>query len=460
MDKNLFQRIKEYENSEPVRFHVPSHKGRGENELHCFGMDITELDFSDNLNSPSDVIEIEEQRAAKIFGVQRTIFTVNGATAGIIASIIASVKDGEKLLLPFNSHISCYYGAIHSGADIVRLPVADHAGGVSYAEIQEAVQRNSNIKACVITNPTYYGCCNDIKKICAFLKQHNIIAIVDESHGTHFNFSDAYPLSALKTDADIVIHSGHKTINGLTQTALIHILTGRVKEEDVRFHLRMLQSTSPSYILLLSLIRAVNELNNMDNALFNIKLWYNNIYKDLFGSGIFRLLNYEKFLNQTAYDYDPLKICLSIENTCKTGYELMTRIQQKFNILGEMAEIDKILFAAGLHSKQEDFRLLSDALLHFDQVLPKGRNDQFESVFIIPERIMPIKEAANSAYEYRELNDCAGEISADFITVYPPGCPYIIPGERIDNIICEQLQKIPIRNITGIKHNKVKTVKR
>lgn len=460
MDKNLFQRIKEYENRKAVRFHVPSHKGIGDNELHCFGMDITELDFSDNLNSPSDVIENEEQRAAEIFGAKRTIFTVNGASAGIMASIMASVKEGEKLLLPFNSHISCYYGAVHSGADIVRLAVSDHVGGVSYTEIQEAVQWNSNIKACVITNPTYYGCCNDIKKICALLKQHNIIIIVDESHGTHFNFSDDYPLSALKTDADIVIHSGHKTINGLTQTALIHILSDRVKEEDVRFHLRMLQSTSPSYILLLSLIKAVNELNNMDNTLFNIKLWYNNIYKDLFGSGIFKLLNYEKFLNQTAYDYDPLKICISIANTCTTGYELMSHIQREFNIFGELAENDKILFAAGLHSKQEDFRLLSDALLHFDQMLPKGHNNQIEGMFTLPEKIMPIKEAAKSAYEYRELKNCAGEISADFITVYPPGCPYIIPGEKIDNSICEQLAKIPTRCITGIKHNKVKTVKR
>jgi arginine/lysine/ornithine decarboxylase len=161
--KNLRSQIEQYQMENPVRFHIPAHKGRMTDNLFCgiAPYDITELDFSDNLNMPVDVLREEEERAADVFGVKKTIFTVNGASAAVMAAILATVGENECLLVPSNSHVSCYYGAIHAGAKVVRCSVNDPIVGITLDEITNIINARSDIKTCVITSPTYYGCVAD-----------------------------------------------------------------------------------------------------------------------------------------------------------------------------------------------------------------------------------------------------------------------------------------------------------
>lgn len=53
--------------------------------------------------------------------------------------------------------------------------------------------------------------------------------------------------------ADVVIHSLHKTLPSLTQTALIHFNGNRIDRERLRYYLTVYQSSSPSYILMSSM---------------------------------------------------------------------------------------------------------------------------------------------------------------------------------------------------------------
>ena len=90
--------------------------------------------------------------------------------------------------------------------------------------------------------------------------------IVDEAHGAHFGFHPYFPRNANEKGADIVIQSIHKTLPSLTQTALIHMNGQIVDRESVRMYLHMLQSSSPSYILMASIDECIDMLENYRDA--------------------------------------------------------------------------------------------------------------------------------------------------------------------------------------------------
>ena len=81
------------------------------------------------------------------------------------------VGEGEKILLPSDSHISCYYGAMHAGAKISRLSLNDHICGISADELKNALNKEPDIKAVLVTSPTYFGCAANLKNISDILKE-------------------------------------------------------------------------------------------------------------------------------------------------------------------------------------------------------------------------------------------------------------------------------------------------
>lgn len=74
--------------------------------------------------------------------------------------------------------------------------------------------------------------------------------LVDEAHGAHFAASERFPISALALGADIVVQSAHKTLPAMTMASFLHVKSSLVEIEKVNRYLRMLQSSSPSYLLL------------------------------------------------------------------------------------------------------------------------------------------------------------------------------------------------------------------
>src|SRR5690606_11772732 len=81
----------------------------------------------------------------------------------------------------------------------------------------------------------------------------NIPVLVDEAHGAHLVANRMFPPSALDLGADVVVQSAHKTLPAMTMASFLHIKSNLVNVEKVNHYLRMLQSSSPSYLLLASL---------------------------------------------------------------------------------------------------------------------------------------------------------------------------------------------------------------
>src|SRR4028119_2298135 len=108
--------------------------------------------------------------------------------------------------------------------------------------------------------PTYYGVCGDVSAIAQIAHQYNIPLLVDEAHGPHFTFHPDLPPSALSAGADLTVQSIHKVLCAFTQAAMLHVQGSKVEVNKVSRALQLLQSTSPSYLLLASLDAARQQM--------------------------------------------------------------------------------------------------------------------------------------------------------------------------------------------------------
>ena len=125
----LLDAIVDYTTNRPVYFKIPGHRyekgisprwrqwtGDG-----IFRFDLTEAEGLDDLHEPEGVIREAQELAAEVFQAKKTYFLVNGTTCGNEAMVLASVKEGEKIMVARNAHKSVLMGLTLSGAVPVYL---------------------------------------------------------------------------------------------------------------------------------------------------------------------------------------------------------------------------------------------------------------------------------------------------------------------------------------------------
>jgi arginine decarboxylase len=247
-------------------FYTPGHK-RGQG-IHpplsallgtaAFRADLPELPELDNLFAPEGVIRDAQDLAAKVFGADRTWFLVNGSTCGIEAAVLATCNPGDKIILPRNSHQSAIAALILSGAVPIFVqpeydPDWEIAHSIPSSDVAAALERHPDTKAVMMVYPTYYGVCGDVEAIAQLAHHYQIPLIVDEAHGAHFAFHSELPIPALAAGADVSIQSIHKVLGAMTQASMLHLRSHYVNPDRVNRALQLVQSTSPSYLLLASL---------------------------------------------------------------------------------------------------------------------------------------------------------------------------------------------------------------
>jgi len=270
----LIDRLKEYGKSDFYAFHMPGHKRQEELGItlfpNPFSVDITEIDGFDNLHHPEGILKESMERAAAVYGADRTYYLVNGSTCGILAAISSAVSDGKKLLMARNSHKSAYHAAMlnRMETEYIYPEIIEESGiqgGIEPGELRRILEadKENRIGAVFLTSPTYEGIVSDIKSLAEIVHERGIPLIVDEAHGAHFAFYEGegenrqtgrlFPRSALHCGADLVIQSIHKTLPSLTQTAVLHLKEGIADRERLEFYLRIYQSSSPSYVMMASI---------------------------------------------------------------------------------------------------------------------------------------------------------------------------------------------------------------
>lgn len=438
---------------ERVSFHMPGHKGRpplpqqGALGTAWWRADLTEVPGLDELGHPKGVLSDLEQKACRIWGAAESIISVNGATAGLTAAMLAMASRGSTVLVPRNAHRSVIQGLVLSGLfPLWYEPVWDDEWGVWGPVTSTSVERlleksGGETAGLVVVSPTYAGALSEIEGIADHCRKRGIPLVVDEAHGAHFVPGSVMPPSAVSAGADVVIHSLHKSIAGLTQTGMIHISQDSlIGADSMRMALSLLQSTSPSYILMASIEQALAQVEGSHGrkALTRLYSQCQRLKQEL--PAAFRVY-------QPAYGCDPTHVMLSSEGVeAQTIYDYLC----DQGIFPETVLGGGVLLMLGLGTVDADLDVLIEALQRFARQLeplavpaepPAKVCRPLEStqilsprqVFLLPSQMMPAREAV-------------GKIAAETIAPCPPGTALVIAGQRVPAEILEatDLQRLRV----------------
>ncbi|MBR6050823.1 MAG: aminotransferase class I/II-fold pyridoxal phosphate-dependent enzyme [Clostridia bacterium] len=412
--------------------HMPGHKRKTPAKYLkklAADIDITEIDGFDDLHCPSGLIAEAEERAAALWGAQKSHILVGGSTVGILAGIYSFLDPSDEVLVARNCHKSVYHAVeICGSTPRYIVPERDEKTGIYLSvdpeKVAAALDYFKKIKLVVITSPTYEGVISDIPAIADICHKRGVAMLVDEAHGAHLDLSDKFAGGAVKAGADVVVQSLHKTLPSLTQTAIAHV-GGFCDKDKFARALDVFETSSPSYLLMASADGCVDYIKN--NGKMFAK-WSAAI--DSFRDGAKKLTHLSLF-NGGTFASDKSKIVVTTAGTSISGFELMKKLREEYDIELEMASEKYAVAMTGMFDTKSTLGKLIRALTKIDKTLTAAEASDITSVDLPVYAITP-KEAVILPCEAVFAGEAEGEISAEYVWAYPPGTPLIVPGEVID----------------------------
>ncbi len=444
--ERLYRALEIYSQEDYYPFHMPGHKRNPDtvNTDLPFDRDITEIDGFDNLHHPEGILKKAQETAASVYDTKECYYSVNGSTAALLAAVSATVPRNGQILVARNCHKAVYHALyLRNLIPTYVYPQMDPKwwinGGISSDKVERALAENPEIKAVLLTSPTYDGVVSDIEKIAEIVHRYEIPLIVDEAHGAHFHFSNYFPTSAAELGADLVIQSFHKTLPSMTQTAVLHNCSDRVDSRLIRRFMGIYQSSSPSYILMASMDACMEKMSSDGNEMFReFTKILEKARRRLSECKYIRLVSPE-IGTAGVFDYDRSKLLFSTRYASMTGSELAQILLAKYHIQVEMETEHYVLALAAVGDSGEGFERLCQAIEEINQEEAQKKKEKRETeepkagrtAYTSLSQFMSITEAMESESEIRKLEESVGRISAEFGYLYPPGIPLIVPGEQI-----------------------------
>ena len=446
MDKDfLISKLCGYSKTKVVPMHMPGHKRNTEacEYLKILGgeIDITEIHGFDDLNDPHGIFAKSETIASELWKSGRTLYSVNGSTSCILAAVRAVCGVGRRVIVARNCHKSVYHAVeLCSLEPFFVMPDSSEDWGICTSvdprKIEDAVEKCPDAAAVILTSPTYEGVISDIASICDIAHAHGIPVIVDEAHGAHLGLFGVFPDGAVACGADAVVHSLHKTLFSLTQTAVLHIQGDLIDYGEAARQMAVFQTSSPSYILSASIDGCVRTMACDGEKILsdwrqNLEIFYDRL-RDLKNIRIFGADGTEK-----VFLRDPGKILIS----CCDGEKLSCCLRDEFGIEAEAASLQNVLLMTGAGDTKESLGTLADAITAIDKEPCEGLSYRVKNPVHVPERAMTVGDALKGKSEYASVCSSVGRISAGYVWIQPPGIPLVIPGEAIDDETVEILER-------------------
>lgn len=432
---------------ELASFHTPGHKGRDIRGGSSRGAlsrtrDLTELPGLDELARPAGVLQDIERRAAALWQAGASMISVGGASSGLIAALLAAASRGREVLVPRNAHRSILHGLVLSGlAPVWYEPIWDQRWGVwgavspVCAEKLLASVADRPVAGMIVVSPTYAGAVSDLEPIASMCHAQDIALIVDEAHGAHFLADVAMPTSALAAGADVVVHSLHKTLSGLTQSGMVHVSSeSLIPADQIRGCLNLVQTSSPSYLLMSSIEDVVELMSSQDG-------------RDRLGGviGMSARLRHcvehmEGFeLYKTRLGTDPAHVFIGLtDGDPKELYDYLI----EHRVFPEALLGSGVLFMLGVGSEEEDIDFLVNCLDDFQKTLPRAmpQSVPLKAVIWRPseiEQVLTPRQASLMPSQVVSVKDAIGRICAESVAPCPPGIPVCAPGQRVQPHVLE-----------------------
>ncbi|MEN9406520.1 MAG: hypothetical protein RLZ12_804 [Bacillota bacterium] len=437
----LFEMLLAHASSLQGSFYVPGHKhGALFDEAAApwfrklLDLDATEVGELDDLHDPQGVIAAAQKLAAEAFGAKGTFFLVGGTTLGNLAAVLALCTAGDELVMQRSSHQSLFHAAMLSRAVVHFLPLTlDKRTGlelpIDVVDLERILSRKP-VKAVVLTSPSYFGLVQPLKAVAALCHSYQVPLIVDEAHGAHFAFNEDLPAAALAEGADIAIQSTHKTLTSLTMSSMLHFQGNLVNPERIQGWLRMLASSSPSYLLMASLDVTRRLFVLHGEQLLKQSLALINKYRST--------LN--QFCNMLLLETDePFRWVLAIRGAQGV---LVGQLLTKKKIFPELVLPDKVLFLFSAATNEQELQALVRALTLIDRQLSKqGPFVQEQMLTAYPgSTISYATWSCNQPYELVPLVRAVGRRVVRPIIIYPPGIPLLCAEEKVSALLKEKIE--------------------
>lgn len=401
-----------------------------------------------------------------------------------VAGALSTAADGEQedgagIILGIAGEVEPVdVAAALCNGDAINLCDAATAQDPNMANAQSktTAEQGNFISTVVITSPTYEGVSSNIKEIAEICHENGASLIVDAAHGAHFpflygnNLIDGNPamesgVKPKKTtnggqakarlrgirwrdylSADAIVVSLHKTLPALTQTALLLLPEGsRIPKDRIADALHIFQTSSPSYVLMASVAKCLRLMRNEREHPSLLKKYTDAL--EMFFDACSNLTRFRVLGDgqEKAETRDMCKLLIYDAKSEYSGKEIMDILRWDYQIELEMASFRYALAISTVADTDEDLSRLYHALKDMEEKarqtaenpMPKSAFGQpsvkavNKTVNIAPETVLPLAKAFNAPREYVPLERAKKRIAANFVSIYPPGTPVLVPGERV-----------------------------
>jgi arginine decarboxylase len=454
----LLEALQAFTTQSQTLFCTPGHRqGKGviDSIAALLGHTVFQSDLPDlpglNLFDETGILAESQALAAEAFSADRTWFLVNGSSGGVMAAILATCGAGDKIILPRTAHQSAIAGLILSGAQPIFInpeydAARDLVGCPTPEMIEETLAVHPDTKAVFIISPTYQGICADIEAIAAITHAYNIPLIVDEAHGAHFGFHPDLPRSAITAGADLVIQSTHKVLSAFTQAAMLHLKSKYLGAEQVQKTLQILQSTSPSNLLLVSLDAARQQMATQGHELLDKTLTLANTARSQLQNLSLSVLDPTHTHRPGFYDLDMTRLTVDVSSLGINGFTADEFLQTQ-NLMCELPTFQAVTFIFTIGTTESDVNHLIEVFQKLvndsaKQDNPRSLPQMIERSLPHNEMLLTPREAFFSHSHAIAREQAQGQISSEIICPYPPGIPILLPGEVITASTLDTLNKV------------------
>ncbi|MEG2604603.1 MAG: aminotransferase class I/II-fold pyridoxal phosphate-dependent enzyme [Clostridia bacterium] len=429
--------------------HMPGAQGKAPfGRWNPYRLETTELGITDDLYRPSGAIARAQALAAKSAGAADTLLLHGGSTAGIHAMLLYAARRGDEVILPRNTHISAIQLCAVAGLVPAFASPSYTAAGRPYTTPESylrAMEEHPRARAALVVRPDYYGLMPDLRAIARLAHERGMLLLCDEAHGAHLNW-DAQAENALACGADLCVQSAHKTLPALNAGAWLHAARG-VDVQRLRGVLRMVQTSSPSFVAMLALddARAWMDAHGA-RACADLRAAAADFHRAAAALG---------YLDGQAAPppgtcFDPLRVVLDAP---QGGFELSAQLEA-LGLDVELCDACGIGCILSLMDGKKRLALLLRALKRVNRArleLPKGHGLPLAMPpRALPPCVIPLDTAAFAPAEPVALPNAIGRVSAAQVGLYPPGVALLTAGELVTEEIAHYLMAIEPSHLFGV----------
>lgn len=426
MDTPICDFVSQYAATEPLRLHMPGHKGFS--VLGLEALDITEIDGADSLYDAKGIICQSEENASKIFG-NHTYYSTEGSSLCIRAMLYLCVLYArEQRKKPLIAAARNIHSTFIRAAAMLDFSIYWFYGNrlngylscvIDPYMLDEWLTTVDNKPVAVyLTSPDYLGNVADIRTISRICHKHGVLLLVDNAHGAYMRFlpSSEHPIDL---GADLCCDSAHKTLPVLTGGAYLHIANYApdLFRQFAKQALAMFGSTSPSYLILQSL-DAVNRHLDQD-------------YPKQLSAFLPACEQLKGELADRGYSFigtEPLKLTINCRKYGYSGSELARHMNDK-NIYVEFYDPDYLVLMLTPDIGFSGLIQLKSALLGIPRKMPLS---DCAPLSIPGTQIMTPRQASFSPCEIIPVSESLGRVLASPSVGCPPAVPIIVCGEQIN----------------------------